>query len=442
MAAVEIKQGYIIRMNQLAYQAIQEKRLKPWQGEEEVRYIWMKAIEDATGLHLHAERGHKDSSHNHVIIEFKAPGLFRGKKDSPAFKNATEERLLPYIQRESKRTNIPESDFIGIAIDGEHVCFAQVKEGKITSQHLIPFSLYAVNMVIDAFLSDTRRALTTENLLADFGHGSTIARDFMQAMADGLLYYYIKSDNNKIKMLFEEWRTLYGQVADMSISQAETINKELAFSWKGDVKDSISARLFVIHTYNSILIKLLAAEIVSAHGLTSFKYPAQSMSVIDDDASLIENMNLSIERSGIFEQAGIKGFIEEVIFSWYLDLAGCNAVSNILPALRQLLSRLSLYRLDYLEKTRDILRDLYQGLVPGRLRQSLGEFYTPDWLVDFTLERATDDKLIFQRVLDPTCGSGAFLLSVIRKKEHKLTSWRGSLVISLKIYVIQFGALT
>lgn len=44
-------------MSQSAYEAIQEKRLKPWQGEEEVRYSWMKAIEDATGLHLNAERG-------------------------------------------------------------------------------------------------------------------------------------------------------------------------------------------------------------------------------------------------------------------------------------------------------------------------------------------------------------------------------------------------
>ena len=79
---------------------------------------------------------------------------------------------------------------------------------------------------------------------------------------------------------------------------------------------------------------------------------------------------------------------------------------------------MSLYRLDHLQHTRDVLRDLYQGLVPGKLRQSFGEYYTPDWLVDFTLERATDDELLNQRVLDPTCGSGAFLLAIIRKKRQ------------------------
>lgn len=67
-------------MSDKAFRIIQEKRLTPWKGEEEVRYSWMMAIEAVTGLSLNAERGRKDSSLNHVIIEFKAPGLFKGKK--------------------------------------------------------------------------------------------------------------------------------------------------------------------------------------------------------------------------------------------------------------------------------------------------------------------------------------------------------------------------
>lgn len=163
-------------MKQSAYTSIQEKRLQPWKGEEEVRFAWNKALEDATGLHLFAERERNDASYNHVIIEYKAPGLFNGKKNSPAFLNATLERLLPYIVKKAAQTKIPESDFIGIAIDGEHICFAQVIDGKINTQHLMPFSPESVEMVVDALRSDTRKGLTTENLLADFGHGSANAR--------------------------------------------------------------------------------------------------------------------------------------------------------------------------------------------------------------------------------------------------------------------------
>ena len=43
-----------------AYDQINERRIKPWEGEEEVRIIWVNAIEKATGLFLEAERGRKD----------------------------------------------------------------------------------------------------------------------------------------------------------------------------------------------------------------------------------------------------------------------------------------------------------------------------------------------------------------------------------------------
>ncbi|SMG41165.1 Eco57I restriction-modification methylase domain-containing protein [Dethiosulfovibrio salsuginis] len=417
-----------------AFRQIDQKRKVPWKSEEEVRIAWVSAIEEATGLILNAERGKKDASLNHVIVEFKAPGLFKGKKESPKFKEAMENRLLSYVIEESKKTGIPESDFIGVAIDGEHVCFAQVIGNQIQSQQLIPFSLYAVNMVIDAFISDKRKALTSENLLGDFGHTSANARGLMQSLSNGLADEIQGMENNKIKMLFEEWRTLYGQVADMSVLQSEAVSKELSFDWSGKEEDSLSARLFVIHTYNSILIKLLAAEIVSSHGLTSFDFPAQTMSAIQSDDKLVESLEYEIERSKIFEGAGIRGFVEESIFSWYLDVAKQEKEQGklLLNGLRKILSVLSFYSLRQLFHTRDVLRDLYQGLVPGKLRQSLGEFYTPDWLVDFTLSKANSGSWLDKKVLDPTCGSGAFLISLIRKKiyEAKQKGWDKSKILN------------
>ncbi|MDC4706730.1 N-6 DNA methylase [Acinetobacter baumannii] len=399
-----------------AFIQLASRRKKPWHGEEEVRYAWIKAIEDATGLALNAERERKDASYNHLIIEFKAPGKFNGRKDSPAFKNAINDRLLPYILKEAKKTGISESNFIGIAIDGDHIAFAQVINGEIKSQHLLPFSETSFSLVVDAFKADTRKAFSIENLLSDFGHGSSTALNLMQDMADGLNEFLSQPQNNKVSMLFEEWRNLYGQVANISGSQIEAINREIAFDWKGNLEDEISAKLFVIHTYNSFLIKILSADIVSAHNLTSFEYPAQALATISSDSELFNKLEQEIEHSELFENAQISGFIEEVIFSWYLELRHSSKITNIYKSVRSLLSKVSLYRLDHLEKTRDILRDLYQGLVPAKLRQSLGEFYTPDWLVDLTLNKIETDKLLQQRFLDPTCGSGAFLLAIIRKK--------------------------
>lgn len=402
----------------IAYNAINLKRYRPWQGEEEVRLAWIAALEAATGLNFNAERAKKDGSYNHVIIEFKAPGYFKGNKASAKFKEAINDRLLPYIQREAKRNGIPEENFIGIAIDGEHICFAQVFGNNIKTQHLIPFSEYAVELVIQALNADTRRSITIDNLIEDFGHGAKNARRLMQSLSDALSSELGVSGNSKIKMLFEEWRTLYGQVADMSTLQVEAISQEIGFTWSGLPKDAMSGRLFVIHTYNSLFIKLLAAEIISAHGLAACRQPAQAMAALMDDLLLMDTMANEIERGDLFTQANIRGFVEEAIFSWYIDIGRDSRYSGkFVSALRRILATLSLYRTDQLTHSRDVLRDLYQDLVPGKLRQSLGEFYTPDWLVELTVNKATNGSWLSQRVLDPTCGSGAFLLEVLRRKK-------------------------
>lgn len=409
-----------------AFASISASRIRPWKGEEEVRIAWVSALQTSLGMIFDAERAKKDLSYNNVIIEFKAPGLFNGSMKSAKFTEAMELRLLPYIQKAAKRSHIPAEDFIGIAIDGNHICFAQVREGKIHAEHLIQFSPYAVALVEAALRADTRRAITVENLLADFGLGSKNAQSLMQAMADALAAELQAKGNSKIKMLFEEWRTLYGQVADMSVLQAEAISGEMAFQWNGLDYQSMSGRLFVIHSYNSLLIKLLAAEIVSAHGLTTTTQPAQTMAAILSDAQLLDSLENEIERAGIFEQANIHGFVEEAIFSWYLDVARNSAYGkSLLPALRSMLASMSLYRTDHMSHTRDVLRDLYQGLVPAKLRQSLGEFYTPDWLVDVTVGRAKSGSWLPKRVLDPTCGSGAFLVAIIRaiRAEAKTAGW-------------------
>ena len=67
---------------------------------------------------------------------------------------------------------------------------------------------------------------------------------------------------------------------------------------------------------------------------------------------------------------------------------------------------------------RDVLKDLYQRLLPRSIRHRLGEYYTPDWLVQRVVNQVTGtDKGLSHntRVLDPACGSGSFLVEVISR---------------------------
>ncbi|MEM1632576.1 MAG: N-6 DNA methylase, partial [Thermofilum sp.] len=90
------------------------------------------------------------------------------------------------------------------------------------------------------------------------------------------------------------------------------------------------------------------------------------------------------------------------------------------------------------ESARDLLKRLYQHLVPRDIRHNLGEYYTPDWLADLLLNEAglsleelertgQEDPLkpLQIRVLDPACGSGTFLVRYIARlrayaREHFL----------------------
>jgi len=400
------------------------RRRKQWVNEEEVRHAWMKGIEEVLGIDLDAERARRDSSYNNVVIEFKGPGLFKGSEKSQKFIEATRERLLKYIPRLAAEQGIDEQDYIGIAIDGEHISFAQVRDGNIVHQPLMPFSIITFQMVIDALRANFRRAITPENLIEDFGHLSSAGHDLMQALSNALAGALEPTANHKIKMLFEEWAALYGQAADLSIQQRKKINGSLGFNFPGPAQIDLPAKLFVTHTYHSLLMKLVAAQIVAAHGMASSSSLIHELLAIEKDEILTDTLWKDIEQSGFFNAVGLHGFVEEAIFSWYLDAARKKTTRTALClAIRTLLAQLSVYRFDTIQKTsrsRDVLRDFYQDLVPEELRKSLGEFYTPDWLVEHAINKLdySDDEWLEARLLDPTCGSGSFLLEAIEQKRR------------------------
>ena len=394
------------------------EQLRNARNEEEVRLAWVRALESSLGVTFGAERDRRDLSYNNIVIEFKGPGKFRSGVDSPAFKEALHERLLPYILHVAEEEHLDESDYIGIAIDDRYIAFAQVVTGQITHQNLLPLTIATFGMVVEACRTCHRRAVTAGNLIEDFGHESVQGISFMRAIAAALADTGNLPNGTKIRMMFEEWRTLYGQVADLSREQLRDLGQTLRFA-QGFNNLDVSARLFIVHTFNSLLAKLLAAEILAAHGLASGRAFASDLVALEDDSVLLARLRSDIEEGQFFEAVGIHGFVEEAIFSWYLDAAtDPRHRSAIGEAIRNILTGMALYRTDKLDHTRDVLRDFYQDLVPRLFRKSLGEFYTPDWLVEFTVERAGVTNWIETRAVDPTCGSGSFLLEMIRRKRE------------------------
>jgi len=53
------------------------------------------------------------------------------------------------------------------------------------------------------------------------------------------------------------------------------------------------------------------------------------------------------------------------------------------------------------------LQNIYNELFPGSSRKALGEFYTPEWLVQHVIDGIQIDNS--KRLIDPNCGAGAFI---------------------------------
>ena len=145
--------------------------------------------------------------------------------------------------------------------------------------------------------------------------------------------------------------------------------------------------LFLQHSYLATLAKLLASVI--------FRQPA-----LGDEAEILTG--------AYFIGLGIQNFIEEDLFSWMLRPETKDGAVRLLRDLR---TQLSQY--DAAGFTEDVLKGLYQELVDPEVRHDLGEFYTPDWLAEYTLRDVLGDAPA-KRMLDPACGSGTFLFLAIR----------------------------
>lgn len=77
-----------------------------------------------------------------------------------------------------------------------------------------------------------------------------------------------------------------------------------------------------------------------------------------------------------------------------------------------------LNQFNFAKVDRDILGKLYEKYLPKEERKHLGEFYTPDEVIDYILDAVeyTPSKAIEEKdLIDPACGSGGFLVRSTRR---------------------------
>jgi hypothetical protein len=393
-----------------------KERLASCVNESEVRAAFRGAAEAILDIRdWRQERGDSDLARNHVIFEFKNKGLFRGTSTSAKFAEAYKKLIEKYIPDKATEDGEPLQNYIGVALDGLHMAFVFFEENGLPRHTvLVEVAIPTLSVLIEYLERDMRRALTPENFIEDFGPDSARAHRLLRELWDHLNDSLNKLHIPKTTMLFSEWQKLFAQATSLGHIGKTRIDAHLDRVGIPIPADHTRA-LFVLHTYNSILFSLMAAELVATLRFTLGNSGFLLQRINESPATLQSALDRQIEHSEFFRDHGIRNFIEGTFFSWYL----VQAPDSLMEALREILVRLVQYSFptSYSPRVRDLIRRVYEDLVPEALRKNIGEFYTPEWLVEFVLDRLgyCDASTLGRKLLDPTCGSGNFLIHAIHR---------------------------
>lgn len=366
-------------------------------------------------------RGRIDSVYGHAFIEYKNPND-KSACISPEPNHPGTRKAIAQVERRfadfQTKGGAPVGIF-GVAFDGRHFVFARSFAGNIRTEDPVPLSRWTAKRFLWALfnLAQRGRALTPEALAEDFGSDSDRGVTGVQAFTETLLE---SSSLPRVEIFYKEWTILFGEVCGFDLSKPRRSDLKQLSSHYGMSSARAPQLLFGLHTYYAIFMKVLAAHVVNFFQHVG-KSPLQE--IVDAPTSVnLRKTILEIEEGGIFRHLGISNFLEGDIFSWYLD-AWNEAIEN---SVRSIADRLLSYNPASLRDNpalaRDLLKGLYHALFPRQVRHNLGEYYTPDWLAETTLDLSGFDGDPRQRLLDPACGSGTFLVLALVRVRRWLES--------------------
>lgn len=397
--------------------------------EEEIRIACeteLALIQAEAGIKLEAKHeftvasGFVDSVYDRVIIEYKNPSSATARI-SPSLAASGTKKLVEQIKSRFADIESQEghslSSLLGVGCDGKYFVFVRFRDGEWAVQDPVPVTQFSSERFLRALfnLGTKGKPFTPAQLASDFGSGSEIARDAVQDLYASIC----GTKSPKAQVLFNEWRIHFAEICGHKVDQPTDKIVQLAELYGIPKKGLKSANLlFALHTYFGVFIKLLAAELVaSVHHLPGGT-PLRKMVQASTSAKLKRELS-DLEDGSVFRHFNITNFLEGDLFSWYLETWSEHSEAW----LRKVLARLDAYNPGSLAEepaeSRDLLKKLYHRLFPRSLRHDLGEYYTPDWLAERVLDGVDYQGDPNQRLLDPACGSGTFLVLAI----SRVRSW-------------------
>lgn len=348
-----------------------------------------------------------DSLFGHVVLDYKDPGLLSNAKKFARAKGQIEDYLNEVTEGGPKLNPEECSKWAGILWDGFHLAFGRSAGLGWTWSGPYKTSEASLQSLVQTYRSLKRLPLTAPFLTKYFDKHSDVATAVLPVMCS-----HLSNPKHRTTMLFCEWKRLFQQVSTYGLSQLPSLQD---WARRNNIATQDASQiLFAMHTYYSLVVKLLTAELLAATQASS------QSSLVDAIANAADNETLyrelaKLEDGEFYRNYRISNFLEGDFFSWYTT----EESPQLAEALRTLACTFQEFEPATAklkpEAIQDLLKEFYSSLVDEQIRHDLGEYYTPDWLAEYVVDRVGYSGELSKIVVDPACGSGTFLVECIRR---------------------------
>lgn len=261
--------------------------------------------------------------------------------------------------------------------------------------------------------------------------------NLVTAMMDLLTELRDEQEAKFVAGAYDFWEASYASEPD-----------ETPESWEPFIDGGQSLRdfMFCLESGHALLARLLLAKATDDHDFfPSEKGLRRYFDELGGFSGTIDLDAYPIAANGMIEDMRsqlVQSLFEDDIFIWWTDGYGEQTasqhdspysrfesvakegsdVTRVSPATRERFSRaiaqvsFAVLKFDFSRIEGDPLGDLYQRYFDPETRKALGEFYTPQPVIDYIMDGVDYNVGVSEeRLIDPSCGSGTFLVEAVNR---------------------------
>ncbi len=217
-------------------------------------------------------------------------------------------------------------------------------------------------------------------------------------LGDAARWLLKKTQRDPTALLYHQWLTgvesLYGDVWGQAKVQAHCEKYGLTLGCRATPAEL----LFILQTLYGIL----------ARAVLFYRWSS------DQSLAVSEVLSRLADPEFYHRQWGVRHFLPKLWDAGYLAFCHEEELSSVFQPMLTLARQIAEQANS--EVWRNLLTDLYEGVISRPIRHDLGEYFTPYWLAQTVIEMTGFRGRTGEILFDPGCGSGAFLLAAAEMK--------------------------